>query len=200
MSPLIQSLESRTLFSGTSAEALVLIADVKQVTASAATVRADLRTAVSAASTGVNKVAADLKSSTTSANRATNAGLLRTLRAGELRTFATVRADQTSLIAVSTSLSARAAADARALLLHPTSATIQARVAADITALNTEPAARLATFQTATQNNAIGAALTNLVNANPSNTTLATDANDFQKAGQRKLRLVTSSPPRGASR
>jgi hypothetical protein len=183
MSRLIQSLESRTFFSATSAEAVVLLGDVKQVTASAATVRADLRSAVSVGTTGLNKVATDLKTSTDKANRASNAALLRTVRSGELTTFATLRGDQTALLVVGASLSARSAADARALLLHPTNLTIQARVTADITALTTEPAARLATFQAAAQVDLIGAALTNLVDANPSNTALAGDASDFQNGG-----------------
>lgn len=183
MSRFAQSLESRTLFSATSTEAAVLIGDVAQVRVSAVTVRTDLRSAVSVATSGVNKVAADLKTSTTSSNRATNAGLLRTLRIDELSTFATLRADQTGLLVVSTALSARAAADARALLLHPTNTTIQARVAADITALNTEPAAQLATFQAAAQNDVIGTDLTNLLDANPSNTALASDASAFQTGG-----------------
>lgn len=183
MSRFAQSLESRTLFSATSTEAAVLIGDVAQVRVSAVTVRTDLRSAVSAATSGVNKVAADLKTSTTSSNRATNVGLLRTLRIGELSTFATLRADQTGLLVVSTALSARAAADARALLLHPTNTAIQARVSADITALGTEPAARLATFQADATSDLIGTALSNLVNANSSNTALAGDATVFQNGG-----------------
>ena len=113
MSRLIQSLESRTLFSATSAEAAVLLGDVRQVTASAATVRAGLRAAVSAATTGVNKVAADLRSSTTPANRAANAALLRTLRAGELGTFATLRVDQTGLTVVGAAWRRGAAAECK---------------------------------------------------------------------------------------
>jgi hypothetical protein len=183
MSRLIQSLESRTLFSATSAQAAVLLGDVKQVMASAATVRADLKAAMSAATTGVKNVATDLKTTTTSDNRASNAALLKTLKAGELSTFATLRGDETALLAVGAGLSARAAADARALLLHPTNQTIQAHVTADITALTTEPAARLATFQADAQGNLIGAALANLVNANPSNTALAADAVVFQAGG-----------------
>jgi hypothetical protein len=183
MTRLIQSLESRTLFSATSAEAAVLLGDVRQVTASAATVRAGLRAAMSAATVGVNKVAADLKSSTTPSNRSSNAALLRTLRAGEASTFATLRVDQTALTLVGAGLAARAAADAKALLLHPTSAAIQARVAADITALGTLPAAKLATFETDSQSGVIGADLTNLINGNPSNTALATDAGVFQDGG-----------------
>lgn len=184
MSRFIQSLESRTLLSATSvAQAAVLLGDVRQVTASAVTVRADLRLAGSAATIGVNKVAADLRTTTTAANRAANAGLLRTLRAGELSTFATLRADQTALLVVGTRLSVHAAADARALILHPTNAMIQARVSADITALTTEPAAQFATFQTDAQSNLIGAALTSLIDANPTNTALAADASVFQDGG-----------------
>lgn len=183
MSRLIQSLEPRTLFSATSAEAALLLGDARQVTASAAGVRTDLRVAISTATTGLNKVAADVKTTTTPANRASNAALVRALRAGELSTFAKLRVDQTALLTIGASLSTRSVADARALLLHPTSATIQARVAADITALTTEPAARLATFQADAQSDLIGAALANLIAANSANTALATDAGDFQSGG-----------------
>lgn len=183
MSRLIQSLESRTLFSATSTEAAVLLADVKQVTASAAMTRADMRLAASAATTGLNRVAADLKASTTSANRASNAALLRTARADKVTTFATLQVDQTALLVVGAALSARAAADARALLLHPTNQTFQARVASDITALTTLPAAALAKLQAAAQSDLIGAALASLVDANPSNTALAGDVSVFQTGG-----------------
>lgn len=183
MSRLVQSLESRTLFSATSAQAAVLLADVKQVTASAAMVRADMKLAVSAAATGLKQVATDLKTSTTSANRAANAALLKTLKAADHSTVVTLRVDQTALVVVGARLSAHSAADAKALLLHPASQAIQARVAADITALETEPAAKLAAFQAAAQVDLIGAALTDLLAANPTNTALAGDATVFQSGG-----------------
>lgn len=183
MSQFIQSLESRTLFTGTTATGAALLADVKQVVSSAATARADLRSAVSAATTNTNTVAADLKTSTTSANRASNAGLLRTLRSDEAKTFATLRAAETALLVVGSSLSARAAADGKALLLHPTNTGIEARVTADTTALATVPAARLATLQADALNGVLGTDLTNLVNANPANTALATDTSAFNGSG-----------------
>ena len=179
----VQSLESRTLFSVASTSAAALIADVKQVMSSAVTVRADVRTAMTAAALGVKKVTVDLKTSTTSENRAGNAALLRTLKADELKTFGSVRAEETALVVVGAKLSTRAAADAKALLLHPTSTALQTRVAADASALATEPAARLATLQAAAQSNSIGTDLTNLVNANASNTALASDAGIFQTGG-----------------
>ena len=183
MSRFVQPLESRVLFSAASAAAAVLLGDVKQVTASAATERADLRSAQSAATAGLNKVAADLKTSTTSANRTSNAALLKTLKTDELRTLATLRGDDTELLVVGTSLSARAANDAKALLLHSSDSKIQARVAADIAALTTEPAARLAALQAAAQSNVIGSDLSNLVTANPANSALAADASAFGTGG-----------------
>lgn len=181
MSRLVEFLESRTLFSAT--QAATLLADVTQVKADAATERADLRAAVSAATTDTNTIAADLKSSTTAGNRATNASLLRTLRSDEVKTFATLRTGETALLVVGAALSVRAAADAKALLLHPTNSKIQARVAADMTALATEPAARLATLQAEAQNGVLGADLANLVNANPTNTALAAGASAFSDGG-----------------
>jgi hypothetical protein len=183
MSRFVQGLESRTLFSAASAAGAVLAVDAKQVVATAATARTDLRFAVSAATIDTNVVAADLKTSTTSTNRPANAGLLRTLRSDEVKTFATLRSDETALLVVGASLSARAAADAKSLLLHPTNAAIQARVAADMTALATVPAARLATLQADALNGVLGADLTNLVNANPANTSLANDTNAFTAGG-----------------
>jgi hypothetical protein len=56
-------------------------------------------------------------------------------------------------------------------------------VAADITALDTQPAAKLAALQAALQSPLIGAALSNLIDANPSNTALAGDVATFQEGG-----------------
>ena len=183
MSRFVQPLESRVLFSAASATAAVLLGDVKQVTASAGTARADLRSAQSAATAGLNKVGVDLKTSTTSANRSSNAALFKILKIDELRTLATLRADDTALLVVGTSLSARAANDAKALLLHSNDGKIQARVAADVAALTTVPAARLTALQAAAQSNVIGADLNNLMSANPANSALATDASVFQIGG-----------------
>jgi hypothetical protein len=105
------------------------------------------------------------------------------LRSDEVRTFARLQADETALLVVGTSLSARAAADGKALLLHPTNSQIQARVTADMTALATVPATRLATLQADALNGTLGADLTNLVSANPANTALATHASTFESGG-----------------
>lgn len=182
MSRFIQSLESRTLFSA-STEAAVLLADVKQVKANAVTVRADMKLSASAATVGLHKIMADLKSSTTSANRASNASLVKALKTAGGADLTVLKADETALLAVGSSLSARSAADAKALLLHPTSTTLQAKVTADLSALSTQPAAKLAIFATDTQSNPLQTPLDNLVAANPSNTALATDAGGFGADG-----------------
>lgn len=183
MSQFIQSLESRTLLSASSTEATALLADVKQVKASSVVVRADMKVAAADASAGLHKITADLKSSTTSANRATNAGLVKALKAAGASDLATLKGDETALLAVGSSLSARSAADAKALLLHPTSTTLQAKVAADLSALSTQPAAKLATFEADTQANPLQTPLDNLIAANQSNTALITDAGGFGASG-----------------
>ena len=183
MSRFIQSLESRTLFSADSTAAAALLADVKQVLSAAAIARADLPAAMKSATSGVSKITVDLRTSTTSDNRSSNAALLRNFKSDVLKTFGALRGDETALLVVGDSLSARAAADAKALLLHPTSTAIQARVAADENALSTTPAAKLATLQAAAQSHGIGTDLANLLTANVSNTALAADAVIFQNGG-----------------
>jgi hypothetical protein len=196
MSRFIQSLESRTLLSAASVTEAALLTDVKNVQAAAVTARGDLKSAASSIGADTKLIATDLKSSTTSANRATNAGLLRTLRVDESKTFATLRAHEAALFSVGTGLSRRAAADGKALLLHPTNARIQARVTADTTALTTEPAALLAKVQADTQNVGIGTDLTNLANANPTNTALATEIQTAQNDG--KVAVQTAVTAAGA--
>ena len=169
MSRFIQSLESRTLFTTSAA----LAADIGQVITAAATTRVDLKTAASVITADTKTITTDLKSSTTSANRATNAHLLNIFRVDEHKTLATLRAHEAALLAAGTSLSHRAAADGDALLLHPTNARIQARVTADIAALSTVPASLLAKLQADTQNITLGTDLMNIVNANPTNAALA---------------------------
>jgi hypothetical protein len=110
MSRFVQSLESRALFSVVSASAL--LGDVRQVLSSAVIARADLRSAVTAATSGLNRITTDLKTSTTSANRTSNAVLLKTLKSDGIKTFGTLKTDEMALLVVGASLSARAAADA----------------------------------------------------------------------------------------
>ena len=183
MSQFIESLESRTLLSASSTEAATLLADVKQVKATSVTVRADMKLAAAAATASLRQITADLKSSTTSANRATNAALLKAVKVADATDLAKLKADQTALLAVGASLSAKSAADAKALLLHPTNTALQAKVTADLSALSTEPAAKLATFHDDTQSNPIQTPLDNLIAANQSNTALVTDAGDFGGSG-----------------
>ncbi|HEX5243205.1 MAG TPA: hypothetical protein VFW23_08055 [Tepidisphaeraceae bacterium] len=183
MSRFIQSLESRTLLSASSTEVATLLADVKQVKATSVTVRADMKLAAAAATADLRHITADLKSSTTSANRAANAGLLKAVKTADASDLAKLKTDQTALLAAGASLSAHSAADAKALLLHPTSTVLQAKVAADVNALSTQPAAKLAIFQADTQSNPIQTPLDNLVSANQSNTALVTDVGDFGGSG-----------------
>ena len=183
MSQFIESLESRTLLSASSTEAATLLADVKQVKATSVTVRADMKLAAGAATADLRQITADLKSSTTSANRATNASWLKTVKTADASDLAKLKADQTALLAVGSSLSAHSAADAKALLLHPTSTVLQAKVAADVSALSTQPAAKLAIFQADTLSDPLQTPLNNLIAANQSNTALITDAGAFAGSG-----------------
>ena len=183
MSHFIESLESRTLLSASSTEAATLLADVKQVKATSVTVRADMKLAAAAATASLRQITADLKSSTTSANRATNAALLKAVKVADATDLAKLKADQTALLAVGASLSAKSAADAKALLLHPTSTVLQAKVAADVSALSTQPAAKLAIFQADAVSDPVQTPLDNLLAANQSNTELLTDAGAFGGSG-----------------
>lgn len=183
MSQFIESLECRTLLSASSTEAATLLADVKQVKATSVTVRADMKLAAAAATASLRQITADLKSSTTSANRATNASLLKAVKVADATDLAKLKGDETALLAVGSSLSAHSAADAKALLLHPTSTVLQAKVAADVSALSTQPAAKLVIFQADAVSNPIETPLNNLIAANQSDTALLTDAGAFGGSG-----------------
>jgi len=182
MSRFVQSLESRTLFAATPTKA-TFITDELHIFADAATTRADLKAAAAVIAADTKTIAADLKSLSTASNKASNAALLKTLKVDEVKALVTLRVDEAVLLGPATGLSRRSAAHGIALLLHPTNVHLQALVAADEAALAIVTTAPLAKLKVDTQNVGIGTDLTNIANANPSSTLLATHIQNFGNDG-----------------
>lgn len=173
MSRFVQSLEPRTLFSGTPTKA-TFFADALQIFADAATTRADLKATAAVVAADTKTIAADLKSISTASNKASNDALLRTLRFDEVKTLVTLRLDENVLLGPTSGFSRRSAAHGIALLMHPTNVHLQALVAADESALGTVTVAPLAKLKADSNATSIGTDLANIAAANPSSTLLAT--------------------------
>lgn len=174
MSRFIQSLESRTLLSATLTKEMVL-ADQMGVTADVAAARANFKAVASGVGADTRTIAADLKSLATPDNRKANAALLKTLKADAHTGLATLRADNAHLLGMTTGVLHRSSAHALALLAHPTNTVLQAKLAADAAALATAIAAPLAQLQADLQAFSLDTDLTNIADANPTGTQLATD-------------------------
>lgn len=170
MSRFIQSLESRTLFSAGPVDKPTLLADEALVVADGAAARADLRSLAAVVRTDTAKIQVDLRGLPK-----TNLPLMRTLRVDEARLLAQTTVDLNMLLNPATALSRQSTA-AGVLLLTKATLGLQARVGADVTALGNVTVAPLAKFQADFQDTAINTDLQALLDANPSATTLSTDA------------------------
>lgn len=171
MSRFIQSLESRRLLSVTKAG---LLADRALILADAAAAKADLKVLAATAQADTRTIQTDLKGSAK-----TNTPLLRTLKADEVKVLALSRKDVNVLLGRSLGLVNRSIAIGDALLVK-NNAQLEAKLAADVAALGTVTAAPLAALEADSQGAGIGAALLVLIEANPTDTTLATDAAKLQ--------------------
>jgi hypothetical protein len=169
MFPIAQTLEPRRLFSATGQ---TLSADAAQLIAEAKSTRVVLTQERSAELADRKRVVADLRPFSR-----TNAKLVVRLERDEAVSWAKVFAAQTALVAKSAALSHRAVFDGAFLLRHPTSMPIQTRVAADAAALT----AQIPLLLTALENQrialdqALGADLTAIVNANAASASLPAD-------------------------
>jgi len=170
MSPHIQSLESRTLLSVTKA---TLLADHAALLAEAKTARANV-SALFVTLTHDNKaVQTDLK------GQSASAPLLKTLMTDESRTKVLIGKDLNSLLGPALALGNKTIAAGLASLSHSSTA-LQTKIAADLTALNSVIAAPLAKLNADLQAVPIPADLQNILDANPSNSTLASDISTLQ--------------------
>ena len=170
MSRFIQSLESRQLLSAVPVDKPTLVADQALVVADGAAARADLRSLAAVVRTDTAKIQTDLRGLPK-----TNLVLMRTLRTDEAKLLAHVTVDLNQLLNPGTAV-ARQSTAAGGLLLTRATLGLQARVGAEVTALGTITVAPLAKFQDDLQGTAVLADLQALVDANPTATTLATDA------------------------
>jgi hypothetical protein len=165
----IQSLESRRLLSATPVSKATLLADEAHIVADAVAAKADFKTLVAAVTADTKTIQSDLKGLSKS-----NATLLKTLKADEVKVFTLVTRDLNALIGSPGALAKRSTADGVALLTKSTKA-IQAKVTADIASLGTVATAPLAKLQADDQNTGLGPALQAITDANASDATLAAD-------------------------
>jgi hypothetical protein len=166
MSRFILPLESRRLFSVTAA---TLATDLGATKTDSTAVKAALTAIEKAAITDLKSLKTDLKGSPSS-----NKSLLKTVTTDENQFVAKLKADVTALLKAD-AVAKHGAGDGTALL-KKSSAKLIAKVAADVTALGSATTTPLADMTTDAQSTTVGSALTPLVSANSSNTSLATDA------------------------
>jgi hypothetical protein len=169
MSRFIQSLESRTLFSASFTD------DQLHILTDTAAVKGALKSAGSIMMADMKIIAADVKAVTTSANKASNAALLKTMKADVTQVLALLRADSAALLA-SAGLAKRTAAEGQSLTLNPINPTVRARLAADSAVLQPLVDGAAAKLQLDLDSIELKTDVENIVAANPSSTTLPTDA------------------------
>jgi hypothetical protein len=171
MSPHIQALESRTLFS---AVPVAIFTDVGALQSDAGALKADLRQQVPVLMADARSLVKDLHALPPTAQ---NRGILGKLRSDEMKGIARLRADAGTMLHTGPAKIGRAITDGMNLAAHPTDARAQARLSADLTALQSMDTALSAEFLSDAQNAAstLGADLTALSAANPSATTLEGD-------------------------
>jgi hypothetical protein len=132
-------------------------------------VRTDLASLQKSAAADQSTISADLKGSGSA-----NAQLLSTFKHDENKALGTIKKDVNSLLKA-TNLSRKSVNPGDALIKKPTNTSLQKNVSADVNALNTATTAPLNNLQNDTMGTGVGSDLTAITNANPSNTTLATD-------------------------
>lgn len=167
MSRFIQSLESRRLLTATTSS---LAAELTTVNTNASAVKADLTTLQSTAKADMKAIATDLKGSAK-----TNVPLLRKLQGDENRWLTKIK-NNTNVLLHAAPLSAKGVADGDAFLAAPTNLSLQSKIVGDVNALNVATNAPLSALTADIPSTAVSADLTALTTANPTNTSLATDA------------------------
>lgn len=171
MSRFVQALESRTLLSATTSS---LAAELTFVNTNAAAVKADLTKLQNTAKADMKAIAADLKGTSK-----TNVPLLRKLQADENKWLTKIK-NNTNALLHATSVSAKGVADGDAFLAAPTKLSLQSKIVGDVNALNVATTAPLAALTADFPSAAVSADLIALTTANPTNTSLTTDASNIR--------------------
>lgn len=120
MSQFIQNLEARNLFAFADDQMLIL--------ANAAAARAAFATASVTLKADVKSIATNLKAVTTPANRATNAALLKALKADVSSSLATIRRDGSILVGKCSALARKVSGISTALARNPGNLKLQAKL------------------------------------------------------------------------
>ena len=171
MSRFVQVLETRTLFA-----AGMFSDEQAQVVADAAAARAALTAAAKTVAADLRTLAADLRPLTTAENRATNAALLKALKADVAAGVKTLRLDAQNLLTKSTALARRVAATGNALAQRPGTPRLMERLAADLPALVSTTQASMTQLSADIAATDIEPELTALTAANPTAAVLAAHA------------------------
>ena len=171
MSRFVQALESRTLLTATNSS---LAAELTTVNTNAAAVKADLATLTATAKADMKAIAADLKGTAK-----TNVPLLKKLQSDENKWLTKIKNNTNALLRAA-SLSAKGVADGDAFLAAPTKLSLQSKIVGDVDALNVATTAPLAALTADIPGAAVSGDLIALTTANPTNTSLTTDASKIR--------------------
>jgi hypothetical protein len=168
MPTIVDSLESRTLFSAPSVSAATLLTDHIRITSDALNASAALKKLTSALQVDTSTITADLKT----VPQGANSPELKALIADQATALANLEQALTALTRPGSQLSRKSATDGQTLLTTPTPKTV-AVVGADITKLSTVTATPLTDLTAALSNTTITDDLNALVTANPDSKRLA---------------------------
>lgn len=187
MNDMIQSLESRVLFSSVAS----FLADGTQLATDVGLARADVTQYAATLRTDVRSVAGDLRGLPKSAG---NAPLLSALQADESKSVASVRADVHSIVTVATANGKRTITDAIHVFMHPTNLAFIARLISDVASIGSGLSAPLAKLQAdvASGRAALLADLNNLAAANSSDAPLQTHVQQIGTDSQSAIDKLTA--------
>ena len=187
MNDMIQSLESRVLFSSVA----TFIADGTQLATDVGAARADVTQYVTTLKTDVRSVAADLRGLPKSAG---NRSLVSALQADESKSVAAVRADVRSIVTVATANGKRTIIDAIHVFTHPTNLAFIARLVSDVVSIGSGLSAPLAKLQADVSSGraALLTDLNNLATANSSDTPLQSHVQQIGTDSQSAINKLTA--------
>lgn len=185
MSEMIQSLESRVLFSVSGA-----VAAASQLASDVGTARADASQYAAALKSDVQTIAADLKALPASTQ---NAKLLARLRADRLKWGTIVQQDVTVAVRAATARGTKTVSDAIQLFLHPNNALDARRLANDLNVIGGALAAPLGKLENdlSAGRSALVGDLNNIASANSSASTLSGDVNQIASDTQSAITQLT---------
>jgi hypothetical protein len=187
MSSMIQSLESRVLFSSVA----TIVGDGAQLVTDIQSARANVIHYENTLATDVRTVAADVRSVPASTQRQT---LLRAIRTDETKWADTIRADIRSVVTVATANKTATVAAAIRVFHHPTNLTYIAELVADIAKIGSAldaPITKLGSDVTAGRT-ALVSDLNNLASAYPSDSALQSGVQQITSDSQSAITQLTS--------